>query len=58
MTSKYERVLDLIDDPICEILMKRDGVNRTDFLQMMMTIKPVVAHTALSRQCAMRDWAA
>ena len=55
MTSKYERVLDLIDDPICEILMKRDGVNPSDVLRMMMTIKPVVAHHALARQRVGRE---
>jgi len=55
MTSKYERVIDLIDDPICAILMRRDGVNPTDLLQMMMAIKPVVAHQALARQCAGRE---
>ncbi len=42
--TKIPSLLDLIDDPVCSLLMKRDGVTRNEILSLMLTVKPVVTH--------------
>jgi len=42
ISSKYQRLTDLINDPVCGLVMRRDGVNPADLLRQMMTIKPLL----------------
>ncbi len=37
------RLKDLIDDPICSLLMRSDGVNPQDVIRLMMAVKPMIA---------------
>jgi len=42
MTARERILIDLINDPICTILMKRDGVKRSDVLTLMRSTKPLI----------------
>jgi len=48
MLNKYQRVVDLINDPVCQLMMTRDRVNPSDLLRMMMAIQPVVLSPPLA----------
>lgn len=39
-----ERLLDLLDDPTCQLLMKSDHISRDDELSLMKSIKPLYSH--------------
>lgn len=43
LTDKDCTLFDLIYDPTCMVLMKRDGVKHHDVLRLMRSIKPLVA---------------
>ena len=45
ISSKYQRIVDLMNDPVCALMMQRDQVNPADLLRLLMTIKPVVLST-------------
>ncbi len=42
MTHQHNRLVDLIHDPICLILMKRDGVDPHAVYRLMTSVKPVI----------------
>jgi len=42
MASSFRDVVDLVNDPICRLMMTRDGVAPTDVFNMMRTVRPIV----------------
>ena len=42
MQHHSHRLIDLIHDPICLTLMKRDGVDPAAVYRLMMSVKPVI----------------
>ena len=42
MPHTTKEVVDLINDPTCALLMKKDGVNPTEVYNMLRSIEPVV----------------
>ncbi len=43
MTSRERKILDLINDQTCIAMMVRDGVKTGDILNLMNSVKPLVA---------------
>lgn len=41
-----QRVMDLINDPICLLLMESDGISRREVLTLMRHVKPLVGCSA------------
>ena len=48
MTSRECHIIDLLNDPTCALLMKRDGVRRHDVLMLLRTTKPLVGRSRIS----------
>jgi hypothetical protein len=44
MNTTRPELASLLDDPICRLLMSRDGVRPLDVLRMMRNLRPVVGH--------------
>ncbi len=42
MNSESDRLVDLINDPICIMLMKKDGVCHNELIKLMRSIRPLV----------------
>ena len=42
MTDRHHQLLDLLSDPICRLLMERDGVRTGEVLRLMRTVRPVI----------------
>ena len=47
MNAAYHRLLELINDPVCVILMERDGVKPRDIVNLMRSIKDALDPTNL-----------
>jgi hypothetical protein len=58
MDASYHRLLELINDPICLTLMERDGVKPRDVVNLMRSIKPVVARGSVAPLTCRRSLAA
>ena len=43
MNDRHSELIDLISDPICLLLMKRDGVQPLVVLRLMKSVRPRVA---------------
>ena len=48
-------VLDLIDDPVCRLMMKSDHVNRDDELSLLKSVKPLFSFDDEMRQSVSHD---
>ena len=44
MNDRRNQLIDLISDPICLLLMKRDGVQPLTVLRLMKSVRPRIAH--------------
>ena len=44
MQHHSQRLIDLIHDPICLTLMKRDGVDPIAVYRLMRSVKPLIKH--------------
>ena len=42
MPDNRRAIIELLNDPICLLLMKRDGVCSHDVLELMQTVRPLV----------------
>ena len=42
MTRRQDQIIDLLADPICLMLMERDGVHMLDVLALMKEIRPLI----------------
>ena len=49
MDTHRPRLIDLIDDPICHLLMRSDGVKARDVLKLMRSVRPRLAEGDLPR---------
>jgi len=42
MNDKLQQVADLLNDPVCRLVMRRDGVKPLDVMRLMRTVRPVI----------------
>ena len=52
MNDRHSQLIDLISDPICLLLMKRDGVQPLVVLRLMKSVRPRIARDT-RRVCSM-----
>ncbi len=52
MHHHSHRLIDLIHDPICLTLMKRDGVDPAAVFRLMMSVKPVIRQIEVDQKKA------
>ncbi len=58
MNAAYHRLLELINDPVCVILMERDGVKPRDIVNLMRSIKPLVGRGRVASETCRQSLAA
>jgi hypothetical protein len=58
MTDDHPLLFDLIQDPICQLLMERDGVKALDVLRLMRSIRPVIGRGQTKPRRSARSLAA
>ena len=53
MPDNRRAIIELLNDPICVLLMKRDGVCRHDVLEMMRIVRPLIGRPARRHPCTL-----
>ena len=43
MAANIIRLLDLLNDPVCAAIMKRDGVTQGEVIALMRSVKPLIS---------------